>query len=1393
MKLPDKYNSEIITNHLNSYFPPVFSSQGIAPVSCGNSNGSISAISPFPENGDVVFNLVSNTTLYKCQFSLEEFFLLFGVRGGVDLVHCAILEQKILFHSRDFSVLPMVCECVRTLMYPLSCCCVYIPVVPSTLLDLVEAPVPYILGVHSDWLGLFKDEVLLDVLVCDCNTGGISVGKVGPELRSLGIPSFPEKMDRWLVMGLKYALGYLDAGTLFGLASHPEEYYRAFNSERDVQSIIQLLFMDTLSCFFSGLPECLIFLDSEFPVFNKSLFFREFTHRSDRDFVSLLVETQSFDRLISTIQTPNLTFFCMGMERRGMPLESINCNQCKSSGPDRREQFSLSRRPFPSWVYSRLDYSVLEDMSTRYIGEFDTMRLLVESRLNLYGYSWDGTIMQNNTEVQASGCISLGDNRKELDVIISDVPKLDRRRGFRDGQRGVNKVSSRKSRFIEGFFGRNESKTTTPNNYDIAKTIEKNLQMKKSRRGCIISPNSFDGNDVGGVTSFEHFGSFAENEKLWAMEDNSLDSARYRTGSSFRDSFVGGEQIVDPPVRFSKSTFQAALKSSENVWSVSDVSTALNVPQERIISAFEQKSAGKGNLALRGSFVEGGTGQRAAIDMLSVIDADPNVNLTDEGKCIIKMLKAIHSGKVSSSFSHSTTMALLQESTFAMNFQSGRKKLLELLLNSERGTYGSSNDKIGTNGAGISRFIQVDFEGYEVLVTLCYFFLSSCLRMKDHISVYSLLESVQYYFRVATAIGSGRKAKLGQTYVSFTRRSIFENSVMNDLNVGSDDVDSDSDSSLPLEILDEDIKEDDAVTGEMYTALRLEAYDLADTKRAILKEVQSSSFKDGDSDEGGRRIGKKSVSFVPLEPNRSQSASLREGIVSQLSGHPIFQVLEFWQDIAEIEWTKLKGTVDTSKKIGVKLESNNDQSLIRKEILHVCEKILNEIHIFGLSGDLGAVCIQAIALKWKISLEDYKSLLLHVCKIWEVQAQLQNIDRAFQAWNNGAEETGCDDVKNKDHVKISPEVSSVGCVNFEAATDRAIEIYGALENGYAVRPLERRHSINDIYYDIKEPKYRDRKILHQGVEVGWNEIKCRGSKNIFLGKLPELGNQEEAKSSGRGTVSNERARRHSLAGGEAVAGRMVNKHIKNGDISIDSSNKLSLTPSDIKISRKDSLESFSSNSVFSEPMDKSDGNYSVSSDTDIIIPSAEDCLSTLCENSIGAIVDKVQETCVNPKEIFGRSHRTASSGNLSCLSLEEKNDQFPSFGTEQDKVAENLSLGIEISTSFDDTELGDRDTTQLLSFPSPLLLMDKTSTRAPLSLGGLSPKVTSAEISGTGSKGSVSSPESKINGDSQPSNRRSISVPVKMAFPRTRPQFIRVPVEVYVIDVDMIMVFDGSI
>ncbi|KAK9811344.1 hypothetical protein WJX72_002179 [[Myrmecia] bisecta] len=65
------------------------------------------------------------------------------------LFEAVLLEKRVLLLASQYSLLTAVAECICQLLYPLKWQHVYIPVMPYSLVEYMEAPTPYLMGLHS--------------------------------------------------------------------------------------------------------------------------------------------------------------------------------------------------------------------------------------------------------------------------------------------------------------------------------------------------------------------------------------------------------------------------------------------------------------------------------------------------------------------------------------------------------------------------------------------------------------------------------------------------------------------------------------------------------------------------------------------------------------------------------------------------------------------------------------------------------------------------------------------------------------------------------------------------------------------------------------------------------------------------------------------------------------------------------------------------------------------------------------------------------------------------------------------------------------------------------------------------------------------------------------------
>lgn len=92
---------------------------------------------------------------------------LLGAEGLTALLAAILTECKILIHSADVSNLAMVVEVVTALIYPFHWQLPYIPVLPLSMLEFLEAPLSYFLGVPTCNMQFIDNNVLADVVVID--------------------------------------------------------------------------------------------------------------------------------------------------------------------------------------------------------------------------------------------------------------------------------------------------------------------------------------------------------------------------------------------------------------------------------------------------------------------------------------------------------------------------------------------------------------------------------------------------------------------------------------------------------------------------------------------------------------------------------------------------------------------------------------------------------------------------------------------------------------------------------------------------------------------------------------------------------------------------------------------------------------------------------------------------------------------------------------------------------------------------------------------------------------------------------------------------------------------------------------------------------------------------
>jgi len=122
----------------------------------------------------------------------QNLFNVLDVHVVLKVLSCIMCEVSIIFYSSQFSLLTKIQECFKALLFPFTWSHIYIPNLPGELLHIVDAPVPYMIGINSRYLERVKETgVKNKVLFVDIDSSSIEYHR--------GVPVFPQKKKRKLV------------------------------------------------------------------------------------------------------------------------------------------------------------------------------------------------------------------------------------------------------------------------------------------------------------------------------------------------------------------------------------------------------------------------------------------------------------------------------------------------------------------------------------------------------------------------------------------------------------------------------------------------------------------------------------------------------------------------------------------------------------------------------------------------------------------------------------------------------------------------------------------------------------------------------------------------------------------------------------------------------------------------------------------------------------------------------------------------------------------------------------------------------------------------------------------------------------------------------------------
>ncbi|XP_041041745.1 DENN domain-containing protein 4C isoform X2 [Carcharodon carcharias] len=114
-----------------------------------------------------------------------------GAENCATLLYFVLMENKVLLHSLRPAVLTGVAEAVVTMIFPFHWQCPYIPLCPLSLAGVLNAPIPFIVGVDSRYFDLYDPP--LDVVCVDLDTNTIYLSDDRKNLSWKQLPKKPGK------------------------------------------------------------------------------------------------------------------------------------------------------------------------------------------------------------------------------------------------------------------------------------------------------------------------------------------------------------------------------------------------------------------------------------------------------------------------------------------------------------------------------------------------------------------------------------------------------------------------------------------------------------------------------------------------------------------------------------------------------------------------------------------------------------------------------------------------------------------------------------------------------------------------------------------------------------------------------------------------------------------------------------------------------------------------------------------------------------------------------------------------------------------------------------------------------------------------------------------------
>ncbi|XP_017752675.1 PREDICTED: DENN domain-containing protein 5B isoform X5 [Eufriesea mexicana] len=136
----------------------------------------------------VIHQPTPSQELPMLDYPLKDMFTWLGADCVIQLFTCVLLENQVLLRSSDFHKLMVVSECITALLFPFSWQHVYVPILPASLHHFLDAPVPFIMGLHA------QSEGGVLKIASEANLCYVDIDKQSSQFPE-ELPVFPHKMQ----------------------------------------------------------------------------------------------------------------------------------------------------------------------------------------------------------------------------------------------------------------------------------------------------------------------------------------------------------------------------------------------------------------------------------------------------------------------------------------------------------------------------------------------------------------------------------------------------------------------------------------------------------------------------------------------------------------------------------------------------------------------------------------------------------------------------------------------------------------------------------------------------------------------------------------------------------------------------------------------------------------------------------------------------------------------------------------------------------------------------------------------------------------------------------------------------------------------------------------------